>query len=231
MIEVNNLKKSYTNKMVINIPHLRIQDGEIVGLVGNNGAGKTTLFRLTLDLIKADQGEVLSRETNVAGSENWKSYTAAYLDEYFLIGYLTPEEYFYFIGKLSNRYKADVDDFLKKFELFFEGSVLNSRKYIRDLSKGNQFKVGIVSCLLQEPGILILDEPFASLDPSSQMRLMKILKELQEKRPMVIFISSHDLNHITEVCSRILLLENGMIIKDLQTAPDTLEELRLYFKV
>ena len=231
MINVNNIGKAYNGTIVVDIPALQINPGETVGLVGNNGAGKTTLFRLLLDLIKADRGEILSKGNNVAVSEDWKNYTAAYLDEGFLIGYLTPEEYFYFVGKLNNRTRADVDEFLKGFETFFDGSILRSGKYIRDLSKGNQFKVGIAGCLLQDTEILMLDEPFANLDPSSQMRLIKMLRELQMQKRMTIFISSHDLNHITDVCSRILLMEKGKIIKDLHTTEETLQELELYFKL
>ncbi|MBS1668258.1 MAG: ABC transporter ATP-binding protein [Bacteroidetes bacterium] len=231
MIIVDNIGKAYGSEIVVDIQQLQINVGETVGLVGNNGAGKTTLFRLLLDLIKADRGQILSKEKNVATSEDWKSYTAAYLDEGFLIGYLTPEEYFYFVGKLNNRSKADVDEFLKTFDAFFDGSILKSGKYIRDLSKGNQFKVGIAACLLQNPEILILDEPFANLDPSTQMRLIKMLKEMQEQKRMTIFISSHDLNHVTDVCSRILLMEKGKIIKDLQKNEETLKELEQYFKV
>jgi ABC-2 type transport system ATP-binding protein len=132
---------------------------------------------------------------------------------------------------LNNRSKADVDEFLQTFEPFFAGGILDSGKYIRDLSKGNQFKVGIAACLLQSPEILILDEPFANLDPSSQMRLVKMLKEMQSVRPMTVFISSHDLNHVTDVCDRILLMEKGKIIKDIDTTADTLQELENYFKV
>ncbi len=231
MITVNNIGKAYGGVIVVDITQLQINVGETIGLVGNNGAGKTTFFRLLLDLIKADRGEILSKEKNVATSEEWKNYTAAYLDEGFLIGYLTPEEYFYFTGKLNNRSKPDVDEFLKTFDLFFDGSILNSGKYIRDLSKGNQFKVGIAACLLQDTEILILDEPFANLDPSTQMRLIKMLKELQEQRRMTIFVSSHDLSHVTDVCSRILLMEKGKIIKDQTTTEETLKELEQYFKV
>jgi ABC-2 type transport system ATP-binding protein len=231
MISVNDLGKAYARNIVVDIAELEIHPGETVGLVGNNGAGKTTFFRLLLDLVKADKGEVRSKGENVAKSEEWKQYTAAYLDEGFLIEYLTPEEYFYFVGKLNGRSKADVDEFLKKFETFFDGSVINSGKYIRDLSKGNQFKTGIAACLLQNPEMLILDEPFANLDPTTQMRLIRMLGEMQEQRRMTILISSHDLNHITDVCSRILLMERGRIIKDLLKGDDTLSELEAYFQV
>jgi len=231
MITVNNLGKAYSGNTVVYIPALEIKEGEMVGLVGNNGAGKTTFFRLLLDLVRADKGEILSAGRNVAAEEGWKKYTAAYLDEGFLISYLTPEEYFYFVGKLNNRLKADVDEFLQSFESFFDGSILNSGKYIRDLSKGNQFKVGIAACLLQNPRLLILDEPFANLDPSSQMRLIKMLKEMQVQRRTTVLISSHDLNHITGVCSRILLMEKGRIINDIDTTEHTLQALESYFKV
>jgi len=231
MITVHNIGKRYTGRTVVDIPHLEIKEGEIVGLVGNNGAGKTTFFRLLLDLIKADGGKILSKEEDVAQSENWKNYTAAYLDEGFLIDYLTPEEYFYFIGKINNRSKADVDEFLKNFDAFFDGSVLRSGKYIRELSKGNQFKVGIAGCLLQKPEMLILDEPFANLDPTTQMRLLKMLREMHAQNRMTIFISSHDLNHVTDISSRILLMEKGRIMRDLHTTADTLKELEEYFKV
>jgi ABC-2 type transport system ATP-binding protein len=231
MITVSNLAKAYGGKLVVNIDTLQIGEGEMIGLVGNNGAGKTTFFRLLLDLIKANKGAIFVKEKNIAESEDWKNYTAAYLDEGFLIGYLTPEEYFYFIGQLANRSRSNVDEFLSGFELFFDGSILKSGKYIRDLSKGNQFKVGIAAALLQDPEILILDEPFANLDPTTQMRLIKMLREIHEQRRLTILVSSHDLNHVTDVCSRILLMEGGAIIRDLHTGQDTLQELEDYFKI
>jgi ABC-2 type transport system ATP-binding protein len=231
MITITNTVKSYKGNIVVNVPWLEFHSGELVGLVGNNGAGKTTLFRLLLDLIRADKGEIHSREQNVATTEDWKRYTAAYLDEGFLVPYLTPEEFFYFTGRLHGLSKADVDEFLQNLDAFFDGSVLKSGKFIRDLSKGNQFKVGIAACLLQKPEVLILDEPFANLDPSSQIRLIRMLKQLAQQQKTTVLISSHDLNHVTDVCHRILLMEKGRIIKDIDTTGDTLQELETYFEV
>jgi ABC-2 type transport system ATP-binding protein len=231
MIKVNNIGKAYSGIAVVDISSLDIHKGETIGLVGNNGAGKTTFFRLILDLIKADRGEILSKDKNVALSEDWKSYTAAYLDEGFLIGYLTPEEYFYFVGSLNNKSKSDVNEILKSFERFFDGTVLKSGKYIRDLSKGNQFKLGIAACLIQDPELLILDEPFANLDPTTQIRLIEMIRDLKERHHMTILISSHDLNHITNVCSRIMLMEKGKIIRNEPTSDQTLKELETYFKI
>jgi ABC-2 type transport system ATP-binding protein len=231
MIEIKDLKKIYNGVTVVNVPHLEIKKGESIGLVGNNGAGKTTLFRMMLDLIRPERGEVLINDEPVAGHENWKNFTASYLDEGFLIDYLTPEEYFYFIGGLHQQSHAHVDDFLSGLTDFFNGEILKRGKYIRDLSKGNQCKVGVASCLLQNPEILMLDEPFANIDPSTQFRLKNIVKDLNKNKGVTTLISSHDLNHITDVCDRILLMEKGVIIKDIATSSSTLSELENYFGV
>lgn len=231
MIEIQGLKKGYYGVNVVNIPQLSIKKGESIGLIGNNGAGKTTLFRMILDLIRPDTGEVLSQEKNVSSSEVWKEYTASYLDEGFLIDHLTPEEYFQFIGGLHDKNKTQVDADLQNFSEFFNGEILDKGKYIRDLSKGNQTKVGVVSCLIQNPQLLMLDEPFANIDPSTQIRLKTIIKNLNKEKQITCLISSHDLNHVTELCDRILLMEKGKIIKDIATNSNTLQELEEYFSV
>ena len=227
ILEVKNLQKVYGDKTVVNIEDLQIAAGETVGLVGNNGAGKTTFFRMLLDLIRPTNGQVLSKGENVMQSDNWKNYTASFLDEGFLIDYLTPEEYFIFIGSLHNLSVADVSAYLNQYGEFFNGEILNSGKYIRDFSKGNQNKVGIAAALMQKPEILILDEPFANLDPTTQIRLKKLLKE--QTGNMTTIISSHDLNHVTDVCNRIILVEKGQVIKDFKTDENTLKELESYF--
>lgn len=231
MIEIKNLKKVYNGATVVSIPELSFSKGETIGLVGNNGAGKTTLFRMMLDLIRPESGEVLFKQNNVAHSEEWKNYTASYLDEGFLIDYLTPEEYFYFIGSLHDLGKAEIDTQLQRFTDFFNGEILNRKKFIRDLSKGNQAKVGVVAALLQNPELLMLDEPFANIDPSTQIRLKNLIRETASARKLTTIISSHDLNHVTDVCERILLMEKGKIIKDIQTDKNTLAELEEYFSV
>lgn len=231
MIEIKELSKAYNGVTVLNIPSLTIGDGESFGLVGNNGAGKTTLFRLILDLTAATTGEVVSNGEGVARNEAWKSFTGSFLDESFLIDYLTPEEYFYFIGKLHDRTEEDVDRFLDTMKDIFNGEVLGTKKLIRTFSKGNQKKIGIAAALVADPQVLILDEPFTALDPSSQIRLKRFLAELRERTGMSMLISSHDLNHVTEVCKRIVVLEKGLVIKDLHTGEDTLKELEEYFAV
>lgn len=227
-IAINQLKKTYAGRTVVDIPQLLISAGETIGVVGNNGAGKTTLFRMLLDLIRPDEGEICSKGKNVAIDEQWKKYTASYLDEGFLIDYLTPEEYFLFIGSLQDLAPRAVKDFLAGYHEFFNGEILDRGKYIRDFSKGNQNKIGIVAALMQQPELLILDEPFANLDPTTQFRLKNQLIRLKSPS-MTTLISSHDLNHVTEVSDRIILLEKGRIIKDTYTNADTLQELEAYF--
>ena len=231
MISIKNLKKSYKGIDAVDIGALEIQAGEVIGLVGNNGAGKTTFFRLLLDLIRSDEGEILSKGNDVTKTEEWKSYTAAYIDEGFLIDYLTPEEYFYFVGKLNRLSRADVDDFLQTYVAFFDDAILNKGKYIRDFSKGNQFKIGIIAALLSNPELLILDEPFANLDPTTQLRLVDMIKMMAADKRMCIIVSSHDINQVSEVSSRVLLMEKGKIIKDIDGGKTAYEELVDYFKV
>ena len=230
MIKIENLIKKYSKQTVLEIDSLNIPIGQTFGLIGNNGAGKTTLFSSLLDLIKPSKGRVINNGIDVSESEDWKSFTTAFLDETFLIGYLMPEEYLYFIGELRGLNKKEVDAFLAQFEDFFHGEILGGKKYLRDLSKGNQKKVGVIAALIGEPKVVILDEPFANLDPTTQIRLKAIVKDMSKNKDLTILISSHDIQDVTEVCERIVLLEKGRVIKDLVTSPQTLKELESYFK-
>ena len=229
MIRIEHLKKRYEDTTVLNIAKMDIPKGQVFGLVGNNGAGETTLFSLLLDLIQATEGTVAIDQVDVSTSEDWKTNTAAFLDDSFLIGYLTPEEYFYFIGELRNVSKQEVDELLAGYADFFNDEILNKNKYIRDLSKGNQKKVGVVATFIGAPELLILDEPFANLDPTTQIRLKELLTEKGKDPNTTILISSHDIQHVTEVCERIAVLEKGEIVKDLQTTAKTLKELEAFF--
>lgn len=229
MITIHNLTKTYGKDTVLNINQLEIPKGQIFGLVGNNGAGKTTLFNLILDLIRPTTGDVLINDINVQQSELWKQITGSYIDESYLIGYLTPDEYFTMIGELRHMNEADVKSFLSPFDELFNNEIIGKKKYIRDLSKGNQKKVGITAALMGNPELVILDEPFANLDPTTQIRLKKLIQNYIETSQTTFLISSHDLGHVTEVCQRILLLEKGLVVKDIETSQETLQELNTYF--
>ena len=230
MITISNLKKQFGETVACDIEQLTINDGDILGLVGNNGAGKTTLFRLLLDLLQPDGGSVLIDNINPAQSEDWKQSVGAYIDEGFLIDFLTPEEYFAFLGKVSGMTQTEVDERLKDFEQFAAGEVFGQKKLIRNLSAGNKQKVGIMSALFNRPKLVILDEPFNFLDPSSQNILKHELTEYNRETGATILISSHNLQHTVDISTRITLLEKGKIIKDMSNENGSARaELENYF--
>lgn len=232
MIIIDKLKKNFGEKIAVDIEHYDINQGDMLGLVGNNGAGKTTLFRIMLDLLKADDGKVIINDIDVSQSEDWKSITGAFIDDGFLIDYLTPEEYFYFIGKMYGLKKEEVDERLIPFERFMSGEVIGHKKLIRNYSAGNKQKIGIISAMLHYPQLLILDEPFNFLDPSSQSIIKHLLKKYNEEHQATVIISSHNLNHTVDVCPRIALLEHGVIIRDIINEDNSAEkELEDYFNV
>ena len=231
MITVNNLIKKFGETVASDIPSLTINDGDILGLVGNNGAGKTTFFRMLLDLLKPDAGEVALGGINPAQSEEWKAFTGAYIDEGFLIDFLTPEEYFAFIGKITNMTQELVDERLKDFERLAGGEIFGQKKLIRNLSAGNKQKVGIISALFNRPKLVILDEPFNFLDPSSQNVLKHVLTDYNHQTGATILISSHNLQHTVDISTRITLLEKGQIIKDMPNEGGAARtELENYFE-
>ena len=232
MITIDKLKKNFGEKIAVDIEHYEINQGDMLGLVGNNGAGKTTLFRIMLDLLKADDGKVIINDIDVSQSEDWKSITGAFIDDGFLIDYLTPEEYFYFIGKMYGLKKEEVDERLIPFERFMSGEVIGHKKLIRNYSAGNKQKIGIISAMLHYPQLLILDEPFNFLDPSSLSIIKHLLKKYNEEHQATVIISSHNLNHTVDVCPRIALLEHGVIIRDIINEDNSAEkELEDYFNV
>ena len=232
MIIIDKLKKNFGEKIAVDIEHYEINQGDMLGLVGNNGAGKTTLFRIMLDLLKADDGKVIINDIDVSQSEDWKSITGAFIDDGFLIDYLTPEEYFYFIGKMYGLKKEEVDERLIPFERFMSGEVIGHKKLIRNYSAGNKQKIGIISAMLHYPQLLILDEPFNFLDPSSQSIIKHLLKKYNEEHQATVIISSHNLNHTVDVCPRIALLEHGVIIRDIINEDNSAEKEREdYFNV
>ena len=229
MIKAYSLSKEYRGEKVLNLSELEIPKGELFGLIGNNGAGKTTFFSLLLDLIEATSGTVEINNIMVHQSEAWKPFISAFIDESYLIGYLTVEEYFYFLGSLRKKTQVEIDSWVKAYEPFFKGEILNQKKYLRDFSKGNQKKVGIVGALIGQPEVIVLDEPFANLDPTTQIRLKSLIKEEAMNNGTTFLISSHDLTHVTEVCDRIVLLDKGTVLKDIKKTSSTLKELEQYF--
>ncbi|MBQ8046373.1 MAG: ABC transporter ATP-binding protein [Prevotella sp.] len=237
-LQISNIRKCFGEKTAVDIQDFTVNHGDILGLVGNNGAGKTTLFRIILDLLKADEGRVVMSPTdgedgiNPAESEEWKKLSGAYIDDGFLIDFLTPEEYFEFIARICSIDKETLSLRLQGFDTFMAGEIMEQKKLIRDFSAGNKQKIGIIAALLNQPQLLILDEPFNFLDPSSQNILKRILTQFHQETNATILISSHNLQHTTDISTRIALLESGKIIKDLSNEEHRAsEELEIYFSV
>lgn len=230
-VVLENIIKRFGNKVALDIDNYTIESGEIVGLVGNNGAGKTTLFRVLLDLLKPDEGYASIQDIITNQSEEWKSFTGAFIDSSFLIDYLTPEEYFSFIGKISNMSASEINITLNKFETFMNGEILGNNSLIRNLSAGNKQKVGIIGAMITNPSLLVLDEPFNFLDPSSQLAMKQILEEYNKECEATIIVSSHNLSHTLDICNRVTLLEHGRIIKDYnKDYSGMIDEIENYFQ-
>jgi len=231
MIEITKLVKTFNKRVAVDIPLLTIEKGEIVGLIGNNGAGKTTTFRLMLDLLPADTGNVFINGEDVSKNEAWKNFTGSFIDSNFLIDFFTPDEYFSFTGKVYGLNILEIKDRLATFEKFMSGEILNQKKYIRNFSSGNRQKIGIIAAMMIHPDVLILDEPFNFLDPSSQIEMKYLLQWLNAQYETIIIISSHNLNYVNDVSSRILLMEKGSIIKDVMNKEsENISEIYRYFE-
>jgi ABC-2 type transport system ATP-binding protein len=214
-IKIQNLVKQYGKNTVLDIPELTIGSGELIGLVGNNGAGKTTLMRLMLDLIEATEGYVETDGQRVSEDTAWKEFTGSFIDGRFLIDFYTPEEYFNFIARAYGIDQSTLDVRLEQYQSLMHDEILGTKKYLRQFSEGNRQKTGIIGAMIINPKVLILDEPFNYLDPSSQITVARLIREMNEQLGTTVIISSHNLSFVSEISTRILLLEKGRIIKDL----------------
>lgn len=227
MIKINNLKKSFNGIPALDIEALEIRPGECIGVVGNNGAGKTTFFKSILDLLKPDQGYVSVEDVHVSISADWQNHLNAFIDESFLIEFLKPKEYLGFILKMKNS-AFTVDELISKYSEFSNKDIDDNKKYIRDLSTGTKVRIGVLSILAGDPKYLILDEPFAHLDPTSQAKLRKLIRSQKEEGRSVI-VSSHNLQNIAESCDRVILIEAGKVKYDVATNNENMKMLGEYF--
>lgn len=230
-ILVQNLIKNYKQQKVVDIRHAEAKLGDTICVMGNNGAGKSTLFRLMLDLIVPDSGGVEIMGHQVASSEKWKGFVGSYLNEDFLIPFLTPEEFFYFVGSTGGLSKDKVDKRLEPFSSFFAGEILGQTKQIQLMSDGNKQKIGIASVLLLDPDIIIVDEPFTFLDPASRSFLKEYLKGLAEYKNKIILISSHDIHDSLDICTRIWAMKAGKFEFDTPNSTGVVDLLNDFFKL
>ena len=230
MITLSNLIKTYGSVTALDVPELTIKEGQIVGLVGNNGAGKTTMMRLILDLIRADQGTVTQDGKRVDQDPIWKTFTGSFLDGSFLVDFYTPEEFFDFVAEAYGFSQAEMERRLRAFETLMNGEIMGKGKLIHDHSNGNRQKIGIIGAMLVNPRVLSLDEPFNYLDPSSQLVVAKLIREMNRDLGTTVLVSSHNLTSINDLCDRLLLLEKGKILIDKAHEPGSVDpELEEYF--
>ena len=230
MIQFSQLSKQYADRTILDIPELNLKEGELVGLVGNNGAGKTTMMRLMLALIQATTGVVTMEGKPVNEDETWKQFTGSYLDGSFLIEFYTPEEFFGFVAEAYGIPDDELKSRLERFETLMNGEILGTKKLIHDFSNGNRQKIGIIAAMLVNPRVLILDEPFNYLDPSSQITVAQLIRQMNEELGTTVLVSSHNLNSINDICRRIILLDKGKVYLDKAHTPGSQDaELEDYF--
>ena len=229
-LQVQNLQKRYGLATVLDLPELDIDSGASFGLVGNNGAGKTTFLRLVLDH-PPKRGPGTAQWAG-RGPRRRLEGLHGILPRPCLPHRLPDARGIHPLRRQSIWHEPGPDrGKMGTLPSLFRRSTARRGEYIRNLSEGNKKKVGLVAALMVEPRLLVLDEPFANLDPTSQIRLKDMLKAADQTTDTTLIISSHDLSHITEVCRRIAVIERGVIVRDIRTAPDTLRELERYFAV
>lgn len=209
ILKIENLLITYEQQEVLCIDNLNVLKGECVAVLGNNGAGKTTLLKSIVDLIDVKKGRITIEGINVKNSEEWKKITSIYLDSGLLIPYLNAEEYLRFVGKIKNVSKTNLNTLLTKFKDFY--SEFNNKKLIRNLSTGNKNKIGLLSSFLRKGDFVLLDEPYANLDITSKKQLSVIIKQ-KIKDNSTFLISSHNLEDVLEVASRVVILKEGKIV-------------------
>lgn len=208
MLEVKNIYKSFGKVIAVNDLSFTLDKGEILGLLGENGAGKTTTFRIIMGLIKPDSGTVLFDNKKIDYSITDKiGFTT---EERSLLPNLTVREQMILYGKLKS---MDTDMILKRTKHYLDkfnmSDLLNTK--IKELSKGNKQKIQFITSIINNPKLLILDEPFSGLDPINVNLIKSCIYDLREKGTMIIF-SSHQMEYIEEFCENIIILKNGKCI-------------------
>ncbi|WP_100332408.1 ABC transporter ATP-binding protein [Bacillus xiapuensis] len=203
--EIQGLNKSFGNYQAVNNLNIKLEEGNILGMLGRNGAGKTTTIRMILDIIKPDSGSILWNGRPLSKKE-------------LLIGYLPEERGLYpkmnvveqlvFLARLegipSKIAKKQALNWLERLEM-----TPYVKKKTEELSKGNQQKVQLISCLIHDPDFIILDEPFSGLDPVNAEMLKDVVKDLIKKRKTIIFCS-HQMDSVETFCEEICIMKNGI---------------------
>jgi ABC-2 type transport system ATP-binding protein len=229
MIKVSSIRKKISENFRISIDDLSIKDGEIVALIGTNGSGKTIFLNSVLNNILLDSGSIEIGNIDNK-SNNWKKFTGVYMNENYLLDFLTPIEFLNFIGKFYNVSVKEIPGIIEKYTIFL-GRDLSSLKdkRINKLSRGTKDKIGIIAASFYQPRLLIFDEPFSHLDTPSILFLLNEWEMINKQLNTTLIVSSPTINEISSICSRILLMEQGKIKYDLIQNSENLKLLRDYF--
>ncbi len=208
MLKVEKIKKYYGTNLAVDNLTFTVDDGEIFGLLGSNGAGKTTTFRIIMGLLDSNSGSVTLDGKKIDYSVTDK--IGFVTEERSLLTKMTVKEQILYYGRLKglseNKILERLDKWLEKFKI----TDYKNRK-IKELSKGNQQKVQFISAVINEPKLLILDEPFTGLDPINVSMLKDAIYELKEKGCSIIF-SSHQMEHIEQFCEKLVILVKGKTV-------------------
>lgn len=205
MLKIENVTKYYGDFCAVNNLSFTVDKGEIFGLLGVNGAGKTTTFRMIMNLISPSEGKITFNGRKIDYDVTDK--IGFLTEERSLLTKLTVKEQMLFYGKLKSLDEETILTRLDKLLERFKISEYKDRK-INTLSKGNQQKVQFISAIINEPSLLILDEPFSGLDPINIELFKSVILELKEKGTSIIF-SSHRMDHVELFCEKLVILVRG----------------------
>lgn len=205
MLKVENVTKYYGDFKAVDNLSFEVQDGEIFGLLGVNGAGKTTTFRMIIGLLEKNEGIITLNGEKI---DYTKTDQIGFLtEERSLLTKLTVKEQVIYYGILKGLDEKTILERLDYWLARFHISDYKEKK-IKELSKGNQQKIQFITAIINEPKLLILDEPFSGLDPINVSQFMEVIKELKKKKTSIIF-SSHRMEHVEMFCEKLVILVHG----------------------
>lgn len=208
MLKLENVRKTYGSLVAVDNLSFSVKNGEIFGLLGENGAGKTTTFRMIMGLLEPDKGKITLDGKKIDYKVTDK--IGFVTEERSLLTKLTVKEMIEYYGVLKGMDESDIDKKLDYWLEKFEITEYKNKK-IKELSKGNQQKIQFISAVINDPKLLILDEPFTGLDPINVGLLKEAVKELQKKGCSIIF-SSHQMEYIEDFCEQLIILVHGRAI-------------------
>ncbi len=208
MLEVINARMLYGDLVAVDRLSFTIRPGDIFGLLGTNGAGKTTTFRMIMGLLEPTDGKVLYNGEKVGyHTVNEIGYM---IEERSLLTKITVKELMLYFGQLKDMEPKVI---LERLDYWLERFNITDykNKKIKELSKGNQQKIQFISAIINNPKLLVLDEPFSGLDPINTELFVEVIRDFQKRGAMVVF-SSHQLDHVESFCEELIVLEKGKAI-------------------